>query len=290
LTPKVETFTLNKQVDSDQEREAAEFQAGLEKKLISQATKRSMKHNARLPRTAGLRTLSELSVSLKKAGLDPSKIEQRAALIAKARGLESKRKRGEQMDVDEEGEREVEEEEGGDWMDVDEEDDGGSPRKRRKSNTGTVVTSTGKHAPRTNRQTAGLRDQTQVSKAVKLRNLGQRERNMHARAGESDRAIKVKMVSFVISRSEREGTSKCGLLIIVICSRSTCFLANERRERPKDDEGVCTYSLSLFHRRLHLQIFPPSFVAMKCFLPFLHLVVHTCSRGHAFSPVCHTSR
>lgn len=33
-----------------------------------------------------------------------------------------------------------------------------------------------------------------MSKAVKLRNLGQRERNRLAKAGESDRAIKVKMV------------------------------------------------------------------------------------------------
>lgn len=162
-----------------------------------------MKHNARLPRTAGLRTLSELSASLKNAGLDPSKIEQRAVLIAKARGLERKRKRDEDMDVDEEGvseELEGEGEGGGDWMDVDGEegDDGRSPQKRRRSNTGTAVTSTGKHAPRTNRQTAGLRDRVQISKAVKLRNLGQRERNMHARAGESDRAIKTKMVSFYV--------------------------------------------------------------------------------------------
>ena len=34
----------------------------------------------------------------------------------------------------------------------------------------------------------------QASKAVKLRNLGQRPRNMLAKAGESDRAIRVKMV------------------------------------------------------------------------------------------------
>ena len=37
--------------------------------------------------------------------------------------------------------------------------------------------------------------QQQASKAIKLRNLGQRGRNMHAKAGEADRAIKVKMVS-----------------------------------------------------------------------------------------------
>ena len=89
--------------------------------MISQATKKSMKHNARMPRTAGLKTLSELSTSMKKAGLDPSKIEQRAALIAKARGLKRKRDGDEEMDVDGEGGSEGEE--GGDWMDVDEDGD-----------------------------------------------------------------------------------------------------------------------------------------------------------------------
>jgi hypothetical protein len=34
----------------------------------------------------------------------------------------------------------------------------------------------------------------QVSKAIKLRNLGQRRRNMFGKAGESDRAIRTKMV------------------------------------------------------------------------------------------------
>ncbi|KAF9792521.1 P-loop containing nucleoside triphosphate hydrolase protein [Thelephora terrestris] len=196
-------------IDSDEEREAAEFQDGLEKKMISQATKKSMKHNARMPRTAGLKTLSELSTSMKKAGLDPSKIEQRAALIAKARGLKRKRDGDEEMDVDGEGGSEGEE--GGDWMDVDEDgdrDEGKSPPKRRKSNTGTAVASTGKHAPRTNRQTAGLRDHTQVSKAVKLRNLGQRERNMHAKAGESDRAIKVKMPKHLFSGKRKSGKTQ----------------------------------------------------------------------------------
>lgn len=212
-----------------------------------------MKHNARLPRTAGLRTLSELSASLKKVGLDPSGIEQRASLIAKARGFERKRKRDEGMDVDEDGRSEGHEgaewegEGDSDWMDVDEEDVVRSSQKRRKGNTGTTIAS-GKHAPRTNRQTAGLRDQTQVSKAVKLRNLGQRERNMHARAGESDRAIKVKMVSS-IDLTQR-GRGDFGLLITFVSSRSTCFLANEKRERLRDGERVRT--LPLPHRPLCL--------------------------------------
>lgn len=39
----------------------------------------------------------------------------------------------------------------------------------------------------------------QASKALRLRNLGQRGRNMLAKAGESDRAIKVKMVRSALS-------------------------------------------------------------------------------------------
>ena len=215
--------------------------------MTSQAIKKAMKHNARLPRTAGLRTISELSTSMTKAGLDPSRIEQRAELIAKARGLERKRKRDEEMDVDEEGgsgqEEDGEGEDGGDWMDVDGEgDDTTSPPKRRKTNTGTAVIAAGKHAPRTNRQTAGMRDQSQVSKAVKLRNLGQRERNMHAKAGESDRAIKTKMVSPPRLRVHSTRSS------LPTRSRSTCFRGNENQERLRGDEFLlsCLGTLPCF--------------------------------------------
>ena len=86
-----------------------------EHRLESQATKKSQKNAARLPRTAGLRTLTELSDSLTKAGLDPSRIEARAEMIAKARNAQMKRKRQEDeeagMDVDE-------------WEDMDSGDEG----------------------------------------------------------------------------------------------------------------------------------------------------------------------
>ena len=229
-----------------------------------------MKHNARLPRTAGLRTLSELSASLTKAGLDPSRIEQRAQLIAKARGLEGKRKRDEEMDIDEEGEDEENggSGEGGDWMDVDgEEGDERSSPKRRKSNTGTAVTAAGKHAPRTNRQMAGMRDQSQVSKAVRLRNLGQRERNMHAKAGESDRAIRVKMVS---RRDQKERAKSRFCSPRPTFSRSTCFLGNGRRERHRDDEGFL--SLSLSHTLFILSSLSSARPVVVCFLFSLHFL------------------
>ena len=231
-----------------------------------------MKHNARLPRTAGLRTLSELSASLTKAGLDPSRIEQRAQLIAKARGLEGKRKRDEEMDVDEEEEDEENGGgEGGDWMDVDgEEGDERSPPKRRKSNTGTAVAAAGKHAPRTNRQMAGMRDQSQVSKAVRLRNLGQRERNMHAKAGESDRAIRVKMVSRRVQRDGQVSPRP-------IHSQSIYFLGNERRERHRDDEGFALFVLCSSFLLSSLSSVHPVIV---CFLVSLHFLSSHSAHSH----------
>lgn len=107
-----------------------------------------------MPRTAGLMTLSQMTEKLTKAGIDPSRIIERAQLLAKARGAERKRKRHEDdMEVDggEEGEEQA-------WMDVDEDGDD-SPRKRRKGDDGkaqTVLYS--KRAPKTDRTTIGMRD------------------------------------------------------------------------------------------------------------------------------------
>jgi nucleolar GTP-binding protein len=203
------------QWNSDDEREAAEAHDNLEKKMASQSLKKGMKHAARLPRTAGLRTLSDMSAALTRAGLDPSRIEEKAMVIAKARGAERKRKREERedgMDVDDDEIGGAGEGEDG-WMDVDGEGEG-TPAKRARGNAGDVVAKA-RREPKSNRQLAGMRDQTvslgtilsrefvrsrdfgvlqQADKAVRLRNLGQRERNRMAKAGESDRAIKTKMV------------------------------------------------------------------------------------------------
>jgi nucleolar GTP-binding protein len=140
-------------------------------------------------------------------------------MLARLQGMSRKRKREEDMDVDmgDEDEGEGEGEAEGEWMDVDGED--GTPKKRVKANSGTIVPAN-RRQPRTDRRLAGMRDDAvrsysclplvmmalfidfrsfklqQVSKAIKLRNLGQRPRNMLAKAGESDRAIRVKMVRF----------------------------------------------------------------------------------------------
>lgn len=139
-------------VDSDDEREAVEAQKALKHKMHSQSLKKSKKNQSRLPRTATLRTLSELTSEFKKAGYDPSSIEARAGMLAKAQSV--KRKRAEaDMDVDMD-DADIGEE--GDWMDVDGEEQ--TPNKRVKNNSGGVIA---KHmrAPKTNRQLAGMRDE-----------------------------------------------------------------------------------------------------------------------------------
>lgn len=90
-----------------------------------------------------------------KAGLDPSRIQERAEMLAKVQGAARKRKREDaDMDVDMD---EVEGEDGEDgWMDVDGGDDA-TPNKRVKSHTGAIVPANRK-APRTDRRLAGLRD------------------------------------------------------------------------------------------------------------------------------------
>ncbi|KAJ4494502.1 P-loop containing nucleoside triphosphate hydrolase protein [Lentinula lateritia] len=191
--------------DSDDELLAAKAQEDLAHKIHSQSIKKSKKNQARLPRTAGLRTLSEMTDALTKAGLDPSRITERAQMLAKAAGVKRKRPRdAEDGDV----EMDDAEGEGGDdgeeaWMDVDGEE---APQlKRTKGNSGTAVASVNKRAPRTNRQLMGMRDEGQASKAIKLRDFAQRPRNYQAKAGEADRAIKTKMPKHLFAGKRKNG-------------------------------------------------------------------------------------
>jgi hypothetical protein len=100
-----------------------------------------------------LRTLTELTTEMTKAGLDPSRIQERAEMLAKIQGAKRKRNADDEeedveMDNDDDGS-------GSDnGMDVD--NDGSAPTKRVKTNSGGVIN---KREPRSNRQTAGLRDE-----------------------------------------------------------------------------------------------------------------------------------
>ncbi|KAJ7833993.1 P-loop containing nucleoside triphosphate hydrolase protein [Mycena leptocephala] len=177
--------------ESEDERERVQARIALSHKIRSQSLKKSKKNQSRLPRSAGLATLSQMTAQLTKAGLDPSRIVERAAVIS------GKRKRDDE-DVDmEDGEADAE-----GWMDVDGEEGGAA--KRLKTNSGAVT----KREPRGNRALAGMRDQGQADRAVKLRNLGQRPRNMLARAGEGDRTIKTKMPKHLFAGKRKGGKTQ----------------------------------------------------------------------------------
>lgn len=154
-----------KKFDSDDEREAVEARIALSHKIKSQSIKKSKKNQSRLPRTAGLRTLSELTTEMTKAGLDPSRIQGRAEMIAKVQG--AKRKRNNDDDDEEDVEMgsdddddDDDDENGADkgkgWMDVDDDDESAPTMKRVKTNSGGVIN---KREPRSNRQMAGMRDE-----------------------------------------------------------------------------------------------------------------------------------
>ncbi|KAF5346751.1 hypothetical protein D9756_010375 [Leucocoprinus leucothites] len=102
------------------------------------------------------------------------------------------------MDVDGEGDEGWEDSDND--MDVDNVE---KPSKKRvKANSGNIVA---KRMPRSDRTLAGTRDEAQATRATKLRNLGQRPRNMLAKAGESDRAIKVKMPKHLFAGKRKGG-------------------------------------------------------------------------------------
>jgi nucleolar GTP-binding protein len=129
-----------------------------------------MKNKARLPRTAGLRTITDLTTDLTNAGLDPSRVQERATMIAKMRGAAGRKRRRDEdddgMDVDgddDDDDGATLEEGAGEganaMMDVDGEweDEDDTPRKRGKANSGAAFAR--KRAPQSNRQLAGMRDE-----------------------------------------------------------------------------------------------------------------------------------
>jgi nucleolar GTP-binding protein len=124
------------EVDPEDEIEAAEFAVATKHKQISQANKKNMRNQARMPRTAGLKTLSEMSQKMTAAGLDPSRIEERARTLAKARAV----KYGGAMELDGDDADEA--------MDID----------GAQGDSQDVNTSKRGMKPRTDRRLAGLRN------------------------------------------------------------------------------------------------------------------------------------
>lgn len=158
------------------------------------------------------RYMDDMARDLRKAGIDPSKLEERAKMLALARGLQlktraaagEKRKRNadEEMDVDDEpassGAATSR------WADAASDDDDASmevdgSKKRRNIAGRAVAASNGKHTPSKNRATLGMRDAEQAKKATQLHRLAQRGPNRLAKASESDRHVPTKMPKHLFS-------------------------------------------------------------------------------------------
>lgn len=191
--------------DSDDEREALEMEERVGHKILAQSSKKGTKNTARLPRTAGLRTLSELTGELTAAGYDPSKIQERAEMLAKIQGAKRKREREEdEARMDEDSQSDEDEDGGFEDEDGDVEMGGGREKvvKKVKTNSGGVVN---KRVPASDRQMTGLRDQGQLTKARELHKFAQRPRNALAKAGEADRQIKTKLPRHLFAGKRKGG-------------------------------------------------------------------------------------
>ncbi|KAI5475012.1 nucleolar GTP-binding protein [Pseudohyphozyma bogoriensis] len=167
-----------------------------------------------IPRKLQTRTLSEMSKKMTEAGYDPSNIEERARVLAKAKGL---------LEVDEEGnvvakgtKRGAREMDSDDEMDEDEEwgsddgmeVDGGRGESRKRNKTSGSIVPRGKRVPGTDRQLAGLGSAEEAAKAVKLRQLYQRQPNRMAKASESDRHVMTKMPKHLFAGKRKAGKTQ----------------------------------------------------------------------------------
>ena len=182
-------------------------------------------NRASIPRPKlGNRNFDDMTKELRMAGIDPTKLEERAKALALARGVSlktqaagEKRKRNveaEEMELDDgEGDEtaDITGASGSKWADVSSDDDdmetdGAMSAKKRKSITGRAIaaaggktTAHGKRHPIKNRKTLGMRDTEQQKKATELHRLSSRGPNHHAKAGESDRHIGTKMPKHLFS-------------------------------------------------------------------------------------------
>lgn len=156
-------------LDSDEDAIRTAASAIRDKKAyirLVNAQKNKLQNRPIIPRTVQTRTLSDMSKKLTASGYDPTNIEARAKVLAKARGLlgdGSGRKRSAgDMDMDDDEE---------DWQEDDGEMeiDGEGSNKRAK----TSLVAKGKRVPGSDRQTLGLKDAEDATKAVKLKQLYQ---------------------------------------------------------------------------------------------------------------------
>jgi hypothetical protein len=147
-------YDSEEEVDSDEDAIRTAAEAIRDRKAhirMVNAQKDKLQNRPVIPRTVQTRTLSTMAKQLAAAGYDPSSLEERARVLAKARGIigeESRKRSAGDMEVDDDEDAES-------WDDEEEGAEGeGSSRKRAK----TSIVSKGKRIPGTDRQVAGLKD------------------------------------------------------------------------------------------------------------------------------------
>ena len=235
-------YDSESEVDSEEEAIRTAASTIRDKKhLIRLKNQEKNKHQnkAVIPRKDQTRTLSEMTARLKESGYDPSSLEERATMLAKARGLVGRKRGAEDDEMDEDEEfggfgSDDDEEEG---MEVEEDGSRQASKKRRTSTSGSIVPR-GKRVPTSNRATANIGGDVKEEKAKQLRMLAQRAPNSKARAGEGDRHETASMPKWLFSGKRKVScrTRSCALTKLILTL--PCFFTR-RVARPTDDRCAC---------------------------------------------------
>lgn len=265
-------YDSESEVDSEEETIRTAASTIRDKKALfrlKNQEKNKQQNRSMVPRKDQERTLSQMTAMLKESGYDPSTLEERATVLAKARGLVG-RKRGADDDdeMDEDGEEPVfgSEDDDEDGMDVEGDGARQASKKRRTSSTSAVaarsgsgsIVPRGKRVPKTNRATANLGGAEQEDKVKELRTLAQRGPNSKARAGEGDRHETAAIPKWLFS-------GKRGVRLVFFhtshCTTTDALVAVHRVARPTDDRGG-----SLFRPAPGPFAFPHSISFLGCTL------------------------
>ena len=233
----------DEEIDDEQEELKQVAQAIKQRKDKAKSmaqTKKALQTRPQIPRKLQHRKLSQMTDNMRAAGIDPSNLEMRAELLAKAKGLTGKRKNRDlestlDSNMDEEDDHDASADVD-DNMSVDDAEEPTPARKkvragaakdadgftRGKSSTtattnragGSISSRAGAaRIPARNRQSEGLRSKDQEKKARELHSMAIRDRNREARAGESDRRIQESKPKWLYAGKRGLGTTRSLSLI-----------------------------------------------------------------------------
>ncbi|GAA97482.1 uncharacterized protein L969DRAFT_43817 [Mixia osmundae IAM 14324] len=198
-------YASDEDLDSDEEAittTAKDIRSRKDQIRLLNTQKNKLQNKPVIPRANKRRTLSEMTADLRKSGIDPSTLEERAKLLAAANAASAKigkRKRSENaMDVDDEDA----------WEDDDAiETDQAGPAKSKKARATVAAVTAGKRQPVTDRRKAGIKE-SQLDEAKKMRRLAERTPNRMARAGEADHRNVTKMPKHLFAGKRKSGKTQ----------------------------------------------------------------------------------